>query len=107
MNEDMAKAFTLDDLCKEVTERHNQVVITAGCEVARLIGYATSDEDYYYWFSFANGSRRKETFSSCVIPVVFLKDSLSSEDYNRIDSALSFNGCEAESEVLFKELREK
>lgn len=93
------------DLHQEALALFN-VPVLSGLEVARLIGYAETDQDCYYILLSRDG---KEYWHSCVGGVHSLANLRGQnyvkawngeewDDLYRIDNALSLNGCPKQEE---------
>lgn len=86
-----------------VKDHHNEIVITAAMDIGRLVGYADGEDDVYYIIRYPYGPRHGDRYISCVMPLIFLKDSLPASDYSLLNS-LELNGCPLEPEFLFKKI---
>lgn len=94
-------------LIKEVEKHFNEIIIDFGLRVGRLVGFAETEEDYYYIISHKNGERNvhsKEghSYLSAVCDLIYLKETISDFDYNRLDKLIEINGVPKESELILQ-----
>lgn len=94
-------------ISKEVEKHFNEIIIDFGIRIGRLVGFAETEEDYYYIISHKNGERNSHTkeghsYLSAVSDLVYLKDTLSDFDYERLDRLMEINGAPKENEVILQ-----
>lgn len=93
----------------ECRDMFNQVVLTWD-GIARLIGYAENERDCYYILKFPGNVIQYHSAVGGVISLQLLKGQgiiVSTEgelwnDYHRLDTWLTLNGCEIEDEFKWK-----
>ena len=94
-------------LIKEVEKHFNEIIIDFGLRVGRLVGFAETEEDYYYIISHKNGERSSHTkegysYLSAVSHLVYLKETISDFDYERLNRLMEINGAPKENEVILQ-----
>lgn len=86
------------EIANEVSEHFNELVIDAGGSIARLIGCAGNDSDFYWMYCYRYGTPQRPgnqvIYSSMVGNHVYLKDKLNYRDYEDLDRVMTLNGCE-------------
>lgn len=82
-------SLTLDSLTKEMEYYHNQICILADSRLARLIGVAETDEDFYYITTDIKGVI---SYTSTVGWCIGLKDTCPKMHYERLDTIFEMNG---------------
>lgn len=92
------------DILKEMTENHfNELFIDYSLGVGRLIGYAESDEDYYYIVKFSDYTNPVRYLSAVATPI-YLKNRLNNDEYDRLEQLASLNNCAKEPILVFTQL---
>ena len=84
--------------------RHNQLVIACDLKICRFIGICNGAEDYYYVIQNPYGSMHPRTYMSAVGRLVFLKDSMSEDDYEYLDQFASLNGCVKSDDFIIEDI---
>ncbi len=93
-------SLTYEHLKEEVFDRFNELVISSDLNISRLVGISDTPDDYYYILKNTNGKNQKYSYLSAVGRLVYLKDTMSYDDYLYVNSIAEINGCESESEFI-------
>lgn len=83
-------------ILKEIKEFHNNL-ISLFDDIYLLVGFAESQEDYYYILKDFNSEYR---YISCVLSLNYLKKEMNDESYNNLLSKFKI-----ESKIILKSLK--
>lgn len=90
------------DILKQTAEQHfNELVIDYSFNVVRFVGYAETEDDYYYIVKNTYG-KEQYTYLSCVGSLIYLKDKIDEKDYSILDGTIALNRCTKEDKLIEK-----
>lgn len=95
----MMKEVTKHVIYQKTKNHFNEIVLDADNKATRLIGLAFDSADFYYINKSLHG---KTTYHSCVGGFIPLKESISTDDYDRLESIFPLNNCKSQTTMTLE-----
>lgn len=94
-------------LTQETQQHFNELVITPGGHVGRLIGFYDGEDDYYYIVLNMYGAEHRQTYWSCVGALIYLKNQISAEEYDVLDRTAELAGAPKADAYIHKKWQDR